>query len=347
MSVLFHLGHPAHFHLFKNVIQKLKDEGQTVHILVKEKDVLIDLLEESGFDYGNILPEGKSAGKLGLVRDMFIRGQRIISYCKEHRPDLLIGTSPDISYVGKYLNIPSVNVNEDDANVVPLYAWISYPWATEIISPECCNNGRWTNKTTPYKGYHELAYLHPDHFTPDEKIVSRYMDPESIFFVLRFSGLKAHHDTGIRGIDNDVAKELVSMLVQHGNVYITSERSLEKHFEPYRLQINAKDIHHILAHSNLVIGDSQTMSAEAGVLGTPYIRFNDFVGKIGYLKDLEEKYKLGFGITPDQPGELLRISEELASSDVKDEFQKRRAFMLSENINTADFIYTQIKKYLC
>lgn len=271
----------------------------------------------------------------------------MISYCKEHMPKLLIGTSPDISYVGKYLNIPAVNVNEDDADIVPLYSWLSYPWATEILSPVCCNNGRWAGNTTTYKGYHELAYLHPDHFFPDKNIVSRYIDPASTYFILRFSGLKAHHDSGVRGIDNDLAKKLVSMLSEYGDVYITSERPLDEYFEPYRLHIKAKDIHHILAYATVVIGDSQTMSAEAGVLGTPFIRFNDFVGKIGYLKELEEKYKLGFGITPDQPDELLRISEELASLDLKDQYQKRREFMLSENINTADFIYSRISKYLC
>lgn len=346
MSVLFHLGHPAHFHLFKNVIRKLKAEGHPTHILIKEKDVLIDLLEDSGFKFENILPGGKSSGKLGLFRDLIIRGRRIIKYCMENRPDLLIGTSADISYVGKYLNIPSVNVNEDDADVVPLYAWLSYPWATEIISPISCNNGRWADKTTPYKGYHELAYLHPDYFSPEKKIVSTYMDPSSTYYILRFSNLKAHHDSGVRGIDNKVAEKLITMLTRYGRVFITSERKLDECFEPYRLQIKAKDIHHVLAFAKLVIGDSQTMSAEAGVLGTPYIRFNDFVGKIGYLKELEEKYKLGFGISPDQPEDLLRISKELASSNVKDQFQKRRELMLSENINTADFIYTQIRKYI-
>ncbi len=34
------------------------------------------------------------------------------------------------------------------------------------------------------------------------------------------------------------------------------------------------------------------MIAEAAVLGTPSIRFNDFVGKLGYLEDLEHKYGL-------------------------------------------------------
>ena len=42
-----------------------------------------------------------------------------------------------------------------------------------------------------------------------------------------------------------------------------------------------------MAFASLYIGDSQTMAAEAGVLGVPFVRFNDFVGRIGYLRELE------------------------------------------------------------
>ena len=59
-------------------------------------------------------------------------------------------------------------------------------------------------------------------------------------------------------------------------------------------------MHHIMAFAKMYIGDSQTMAAEAGVLGTPFVRFNDFVGRIGYLRELEDVYNLGYGVkTPD------------------------------------------------
>lgn len=51
-----------------------------------------------------------------------------------------------------------------------------------------------------------------------------------------------------------------------------------------------------VAFASLYIGDSQTMAAEAGVLGVPFVRFNDFVGRIGSLRELEDVYELGYGI---------------------------------------------------
>ena len=52
----------------------------------------------------------------------------------------------------------------------------------------------------------------------------------------------------------------------------------------------------VMRFASLYIGDSQTMAAEAGVLGVPFVRFNDFVGRIGYLRELEDVYRLGFGV---------------------------------------------------
>ncbi|MEQ8523499.1 DUF354 domain-containing protein [Gracilimonas sp.] len=348
MRVLFHLGHPAHFHLFKFVIKKLIQNDHEVDIVIKEKDVLKKLLDDSNIPYENILPEGKSAGKIGLFQDLIVRGKNIYRYCKKNNPNLLIGTSADISYLGKLLKIPSINVNEDDASVVPMYAWMAYPFATSILSPDCCNNGRWENKTTKYPGYHELAYLHPDHFKPDKNVINKYLKKNNKFIIVRFAGLTAHHDENVRGINDELASRLIKELEQFGQILITSERKLSDKFEPYRLSIDPLDIHHFLAFASLVIGDSQTMSAEAAVLGTPYIRYNDFVGKIGYLKELEEKYGLGFGITPDQPQNLVNVAIELASKNAsgKEVFETKRKLMLKEKINTADYLYNYISNFL-
>ena len=118
----------------------------------------------------------------------------------------------------------------------------------------------------------------------------------SPFFIMRFASLNAHHDSGIKGINTEIAQRLIDILAPHGTIYITSERPLEPQFEQYRIRINPLDMHHVMAFASLYIGDSQTMAAEAGVLGVPFVRFNDFVGRIGYLRELEDVYQLGFGV---------------------------------------------------
>ena len=101
-----------------------------------------------------------------------------------------------------------------------------------------------------------------------------------------------------------------------------------------------------MAFAGLYIGDSQTMAAESGVLGVPFIRFNDFVGRIGYLNELENTYRLGFGIKPDEEEKLYETLQTLLQMpDRKEVFQQRRAAMLSECINFADFLTNYIETY--
>jgi len=346
MHYLFHLGHPAHFHLFKNVISALKQNKHEVSILIKKKDILEELLINAGFPYYNLLPRGRKDSKIGIALGMLEADLKMFAFCRKHKPDLLIGTSISISHVSMILRTPSINVNEDDCDVVPLYSKLSYPWASTILTPEVCRTGKWDYKTVKYPGYHELAYLHPNHFVPDKKVVGRYFSADEPYFIVRFAKLKAHHDAGIKGISSQVAERLIHLLVPKGKIYITSERELEPQFEKYRMIINPLDIHHVMAYAQLYIGDSQTMAAEAGVLGTPFVRFNDFVGRISYLSELENIYNLGYGIKTNEVERFFRVIDELLNiPELKTEWKKRRMRMLNEKIDTSKFMSWFIENY--
>ncbi len=68
-----------------------------------------------------------------------------------------------------------------------------------------------------------------------------------------------------------------------------------------------------------------TMAAEAGVLGTPFIRINDFVGRLGYLNELENKYQLGFGIKPDNIDLMFNhLNMLLLLPNCKEEWEKKK-----------------------
>lgn len=346
MKILIYMGHPAHFYNYKNVIPKLKEDGHQVEILIKKKDVLQELLDNAGIPYRNILKEGRKDTTLGILWGTVKRAWRLNSFCSKFKPDILTGTSVENSWIGKLRHIPVININEDDADVVPKYAKLSYPWADEILTPIVCDNGKWNDKSVKYNSYHELAYLHPDNFTPDKSLVEKYFSTDTPYFLIRFAKLKAHHDTGIKGIDTEIAQKLIRILEPHGRVFISSERELEPQFEPYRIHIRPIDMHHVMAFADLYLGDSQTMAAEAGVLGVPFVRFNDFVGRIGYLRELEDVYQLGFGVKTREVEKLYQTVESLLSmSDRKSVFQSRRKQMLSEKIDFAAFLTWFIENY--
>lgn len=347
MKFLVYLGHPAHFHNYKNTIAKLKSDGHEVAVLIKKKDILEDLLNNAGIPYHNILEEGRRDSRLGIAIGLLKRAYRLYRFCKVFHPDILTGSSVENSIIGPLLHIPVINIGEDDAQVVPKYAKTAYPGASVILCPDTCDCGRWNKKAVKYSGYQELGYLHPNLFSPDKDVVRKYFNPDKPYFLLRFSSLKAHHDSGIRGINNTIASKLVALLEQYGDVYITSERPLGDDLEHYRIAINPLDIHHVMAFSDLYIGDSQTMAAESGVLGVPYIRYNDFVGRIGYLNELEYKYHLGYGITPEHEDSLYEtVITILEMPDRKEVFQKRRQIMLEEKINFATYLTDYLEHYI-
>ena len=186
------------------------------------------------------------------------------------------------------------------------------------------------------------------------------------YFLIRFSALNAHHDKGIKGISNEIAERLVKILEPFGTIYITSERPLEPQFEKYRIKINPLDMHHVMAFASLYIGDSQTMAAEAGVSGVPFVRFNDFVGRIGYLRELEDVYELGYGIhasvlpadspirrtdgsvQPSGVVELYKRVETLVNMHADERrvlWSARRNQMLSDKVDCAKFLTWFIENY--
>ena len=125
-------------------------------------------------------------------------------------------------------------------------------------------------------------------------------------------------------------------------------------------------MHHVMAFASLYVGDSQTMAAEAGVLGVPFVRFNDFVGRIGYLRELEDVYELGYGIhasalpsdspirkndgsvQPSGTEALYKAVEQLVAMDAAERkalYQQRRQKMLADKIDCAKFLTYFIENY--
>ncbi|MBX3008339.1 MAG: DUF354 domain-containing protein [Melioribacteraceae bacterium] len=349
MKILFHLAHPAHFHLFKNVIKNLISKEIYVRITYNDKDILDELINESEFKAisRKLKSRKKIVHKSDLILQFLEKSISLYKILKQEKPSLVIGTSIIISLASKPLGISNIIVNEDDFDIIQQTANLGYRFATKILCPDVCRTGRWDFKCVKYNSYHELAYLHPNHFEPNKKVVEKYFNMDDPFFVLRFAKLSAHHDEGIEGINDKLALEIVNRLRDYGKVFITTERDIGESLNTYRLLVNPFDMHHLLAYTKLYIGDSQTMAAEAGVLGTPFIRINDFVGRISYLDELENKYKLGWGIKPNEGNKLFDIIDSVISKDInKTEWEKRREIMLSEKLDYAVFLSDFIENYI-
>lgn len=346
MNILIQLSHPAHFHLYKNAIKNWQNNNHKVFVLIKTKDILEDLLKQAELTYYNILPNDKRKSKLGILKQLIIKDFKILRFCRKHKIDLLTGSTPEVAHIGWLLRRFSINTGEDDISVAPAWGKIAGPFLQTMLSPVSCDLGKYEKKSVKYNSYHELAYLHTNHFTPERSIVEKYFSPDKPYFILRFAKLNAYHDTGVQGINTEIAQRIIDTLQPHGDIYITSERELEAQFEQYRIKINPLDIHHVMAFAQIYIGDSQTMAMESGILGVPYVRFNDFVGLIGVFRELDDIYQLGYGIKTNEVEKLYKTIEDLIGMpDRKGVFAKRREKMLSEKIDYAKFLTWFIENY--
>lgn len=345
MKILVEVRHPAHIHHFKFLIWELQRKGYKIIIIASQKDVLIDLLKLLEFKY-KIIGTNQS-GLLKKIFELIKQDLRVFRLCRQFKPDLIIGRpSQPILLSSFLLNIKSIIFAEDDFTTVFFNGILAYPFAKVVLTPKVTDLGYFNSKKIGYSGYQKLAYLHPNYFKPDANLIKGFIDISKPYFILRFAKLHASHDLNVSGISDKIGEKLIQLLESHGNIYITSERRLVHMFNNYRLKLPSNLIHHALYYAKLYIGDSQTMTAEAAVLGTPALRFNDFVGKLGYLEELEHKYGLTYGIKTSEPDKLYQKIEELLNTpNLKQEWQNRRRQMLSEKIDVTAFMVWFVENY--
>lgn len=348
MKFLFFFVHPSKYHLYRITINKLIEKGHEVKVLIISKDVLEALVKEEKWDYTNIFPEGRKIKglppKLSAVINTFRTLIRLNKYASKEKYDLYI-TDDLLTITGRLKKIPSILFQDDDITAVPESVLV-LATATHILAPACANFKKYNSKKIGFNGYKASAYLHQNSFTPDKDILEKYDLDNKRFFIIRVVSLTATHDMGKSGISDNDLDVIIKKLDEFGEVIISSQRSLHQKFEKYHKIVKPNDFKHLIAFADLFISDSQTMSIEAGYLGTPFIRFNDFVGRISCLNELETKYELGFGIpTKDKHFFLDKIDELLVMSNLKKIWLEKRKRMLEETIDLSKFMIWLYENY--
>lgn len=291
MKLLIDILHPAHVHFFRNLAKELGTRGHEVRFTLREKECARDLLDQYGLPYRVLSTRSKG---VGLIGEFLVRGARLWNVASEFNPHFYAGVmGPSIATVGRLRRA----LRHDRARIAVFYGTeiakltnaVVYPLA-DYVCTSSSYQGRVNGNHITYPGYHELAYLHPNRFTPDREIVRELgIDPDSPYFIVRFVSYEASHDTGADTLPAKKKLELVHMLAERGRVLVSSEGALPPELEPFKLKIPVSHIHHVIAFSSLVVGESSTMASEAAVLGVPGVYISPF-GR-GFT-DEQERYDL-------------------------------------------------------
>jgi uncharacterized protein len=323
----------------------MKEKGNNVFVTVRKIPAAIKLLQIYNIDY--IQFGDKASSLIGKAFKQLTYDKLINELVKKNNIEIGIGSSLIIAQVSRISKMKSFILDDDDSAVQPLFTKFVHPFTDYLISPDVLDFERKKRNHITYPGYHELAYLHPNRFTPDKNVLAESGIKEGEdYFVLRFNAFKAHHDFGIKGISNKNKHKLINMLKDKGKVFITTEKDIDSEFEEYQLKISPDKIHSLLFYAKMLIGDSQTMTSEAAVLGTPSFRCNSFAGRISYLNEEEYRYDLTYGFKPEEFEFMLRIIKQyLNVPNLKEIWQKKREKLLADKIDVTSFFVWLISNY--
>lgn len=341
MRVQFDVAHPAHVHLFRNAVTSLAADGHTVAVTSREKEMTTDLLD--AYDIEHTVLSTRRTGTLGTVVEWGTREVRTIRFARRFDPDVVVSRLvPTAVHAAKAAGAASV-VFADTENVETV-ARVTTPLVDYFCTPESYQKdyGRVHRR---HPGVQELAYLHPDRFTPDRDLLRDHgVDPDEPYFVLRFVAQDAHHDGERAGLRAGTKRDLVDVLSELGTVYVSSEGDLPPGLDGHEIPVPPADIHHLLAEADVLATDSGTMAIEAGLLGTPAVRYESPANE-GVLGALVEVQSRGLVDLATEDAALRDRTIELAESDdAGAEWTEKRDAYLEEAIDVTQYMLDVVEE---
>lgn len=287
MRILVEIAHPKHVHFFRPLLKRWGAAGNKVKILTRDKDITHILLDKYAIPY-SCLSKQRS---LFATTELITRWVKLTGWLIRFRPDVVLSIAGiTTAFPSKLLSIPNIALTDTETAV--LSNRLAFPFADRILTPEWFN-GRFGARHRVYRGFHEWAYLHPDEFRPDAKIVREEgIDPDKPYSVVRLVRWISAHDRGETGFTPEEAKALVLGLSKSMRVYLSTEGDPPPELERFKARFEVDRIHHVLAFAALVVGESPSMATEAALLGVPAILASSWAGRCGNMQVLEKRFGL-------------------------------------------------------
>ncbi|MCP2043989.1 DUF354 domain-containing protein [Pontibacter sp. HSC-36F09] len=343
MKILIDINHPAHVHYFRNFSKIMEAKGHTVLFVSRDKEMAQRLLNLYQISY---ISRGKGKnGKIGKFLYLLYADYKLLQIASSFKPDLFLNfLHPYPSQVAALLGKPSLVFSDTEHAV--MHHKLTVPFATKVFTPACYRTNL-GEKQVRFKGYMELAYLHPAYYRPNPEILKllRVKEGEK-YVIVRFVSWAAAHDFDHTGMSLANKRKAVHALSKLARVFITSESQLPEDLEQHRISIPFDKMHDAIYYSSLLFGESATMASEAAVLGTPSI-FMDNDGR-GYTDDEESRYGIVFNFSEsekDQQSAIERAICILEDEGSQIEFKKVRDRIVSECIDTTEFMVGQVLQY--
>jgi predicted glycosyltransferase len=337
MKILVDLNHPVDVNFFKNAVRSWTTQHNCqVDITLQPRGKLVPILQSElpGFPFTSIGTFQKSmAAKLLMVAYRF---PRFFNHVRRGGYDVVTSFGGiGVSHATCLLRKPSVIFDDDIEYGIGFYPY--KPFATRLVMPaQIPVRGR---NVVRYKGFKELAYLHPNYFKPDESALQEYgLKPGDYVFVRevsKISGNYAHLEAG------QLANVCAQLRTLGLNVVLSLEdKSLKDRFAPHCiiLQEPVKDIYSLMHFARLTISSGDTMARESCLTGTPVL----YTGG-RYMSVNTELKKKGIFFEPDRENPIVKLVGMITEQNVKEKTREIvHQALLNEWEDTTEVIVSNV-----
>jgi len=337
MNVLIDIGHPGHVHMFRNFARVFMSKGHRVLFTVREKEHEIDLLRHEKLPFVSMGRHYSSSA--GKIAGLFYYNLKLLFISFRFKPDLFLSHGSVYTLLSSLLLRKQNIALEDSGNKEQVRLYLPF---TKAVLTSTSFPFRYGSKQVFYEGYHELAYLHPNYFEPDQTVLDELgLNAGEPYFIVRLVAWKASHDRHNSGLSTEQKREIVKYLSSHGKVFISSEGELDPDLEPCRFPLGPERMHHALAYATLFVGEGATMASESAVLGTAAIYINTI--RRGYLEEQERDYNL-VTCFRNFDGVMERIRELLGNPELKSETKRERERLIKQKCDLTGFMVKFIEE---
>lgn len=339
MRIFIDIGHPAHVHYFRNFIKKMESKGHKFLISARDKEVTHSLLNHYQIKY---FSRGK--GRKSLFRKLFYlikTNFKLFKSVKKFEADLSISfSSAYAAHVSKILGIPHIAF--DDTEHARLEHLMYAPFTKCILTPESFKKD-FGDKHIRFAGSMDMAYLHPKYYESNIQFLEELQLKGKSYFLLRFVSWGASHDIGQSGFSVEGKGKIIKLLVQHGEVIISSEDNLPEEFRKYLYKGDPYRMHTVIQYASLFISESGSMATEAAVSGTPSIMVNSSAKYFGVFEYIS---KFGNLFYFDDENQAIEKTEHLLNTANLREISIQNAQeYIKQTINLTDFMVWFIENY--
>jgi len=338
MKVLIDIGHPGHVHLFKNFAHIFSEKGNRILFTAREKEYEVELLNYEKLPF--VRTGRHYSSGFGKIAGLLIINLKILIISLRFKPDLFLSHGSVYTLLSAFLMRKPNIALEDSGNYEQVRLYLPF---TKAVLTSTSFQYRYGEKQIFYNGYHELAYLHPDYFTPDPGVVNELgLTGGERYFIVRFVAWKASHDRKNSGLTTEHKGMIIRYLSTQGRVFISSESPLPSEFETCRFPLKPERLHHALAFASLFVGEGATMASESAILGTPAVYVNSI--KRGYLEEQERDYGLVSCFSREE-GVLDKIKNLLKQPDLKAATKRQSERLINDKCDLTGFMIRFIEEW--